>query len=126
MAAEDSLFAVVPESPEVLRSVIRDAIKFAQEGRESHVRWLEHLEAHADGSSRCDYCTPEVVETAGDADVQREWVRKYDVILRALTAPLAPLMVQAIAQIADEEERKRSVRLARHALRYRQEARRAA
>lgn len=113
-----------PSSPEVLRQTIRDAVKYAQEGRESHVRWLEHLEAHADGSSPCEACTPEVVATAGDADVQREWVRKYDVILSALTAPLAPLMVEAIAKIADEEERKRSVRFARHALRYRQKAHR--
>lgn len=119
-----TVFPDVPESPEVLRSIIRDAVKYAQEGRESHVLWAEHLEAHARGEATCEACTPEVIETAGDAQVQREWVRKYDVILRALSAPLAPLMVEAIAKIGDEEEHRLRVRNARHALRYREEARR--
>lgn len=112
----------VPESAEVLRTTILEAIRYAEEGRASHAAWLKHLEAHA--KTPCEGCTAEVIETAGSAEVQREWVRKYDVILRALTARAAPLVVEAIAKIADEEERERSKRLARHALRYRSEAHR--
>lgn len=111
--------AGVPESPEVLRSMIRDAVKFAEEGRASHQAWVEHYT----DPEPCGACTPEVIDGVGDIDVQLEWVRKYDVILSVLRASLAPLMVEAIAKISNEEERKQRVRNARHALRYRREAR---
>lgn len=101
--------------------VLAAAIEYAREGRASHVAWAEHLAA-----GDCECCTAEVVNTAGDAAVQREWVRKYDVILTALELveeTLTVRLVDAVARISDEEERKHRVKNVRHALRYREEAR---
>jgi hypothetical protein len=99
------------------REALRDALRFAFEGRQSHVAWAEHLEAHANGG--CGRCTAEVVETAGDAETQREWIHKYDTIIAALKVNSAPLMIEAIAKIGDEENGKARVRAVQRALRYR-------
>lgn len=112
------------DTPDVLLAAAR---RYAQEGRESHVFWADHLRAHRNGAS-CDACTDEVVATAGDLDVQLEWVRKYDVILLALDLvdeTLATRFVDAVARLADEGMRDRAVYFARRALRYREEAQRA-
>jgi hypothetical protein len=98
---------------------LKDGLRYALEGRRSHVLWAEHLEAHANGATVCEQCTPAVVETAGDAAEQREWVRKYDVIIEALKLNSTPLMLGAIARISDEENRKARVRAVQHGLRYR-------
>lgn len=109
-------------SPDI---VLQSAREYAAEGRQSHVLWAEHLQAHRDGNG-CDRCTPEVIATAGDVEEQLEWVRKYDVILTALgfvDETLAVRLVDAVARIGNEVEREQRVRNARHALRYRAEAR---
>lgn len=105
--------------------VLDAARRYAAEGRESHVLWAAHLKAHRNGDA-CASCTAEVVATAGDLDAQLEWVRKYDVILTALDfvdETLAVRLVDVIAKISNEEERKQRVRNAQHALRYRAESR---
>ena len=102
-------------------ALLKDALRYAFEGRQSHLLWAEHLEAHANGGTACADCTPEVVKTAGDEAEQREWVRKYDTIIAALqrTEGGAALLLEGIAKIANEEDRKARVRAVRHALRYR-------
>lgn len=110
----------VRETPD---RVLVAARRYAAEGRESHVLWASHLQAHEDGD--CPACTPDVVETAGDLAMQLEWVRKYDVILLALELvdeTLSVRLIDAVARISDDEERKSRVKNARHALRYRREA----
>jgi hypothetical protein len=109
-----------PDEREDVKALFADAFRFAYEGRASHVKWAEHLEAHADGG--CDECTQEVVETAGDVAHQREWVQKYDRIIEALQVNATPFLLEGIAKISDEVAREQSVRLARHALRLRAHA----
>lgn len=123
MSGSESLFSPRTESPDVLLEAAR---KYAREGRESHVLWASHFRAHRNGSD-CDACTEDVIATAGDVEVQDEWVRKYDVILLALDLvdeTLATRFVDAVARLADEGMRDRAVYFARRALRYRKEARR--
>ena len=105
-------------TPDVLLAAARE---YAQEGRASHVAWVEHLSA-----GPCDGCTPESLRAIGTVDDQREWVRKYDVILTVLDLvdeTLAVRMVDAVARLADSAERDSRRRNAQHALRYRREAR---
>lgn len=116
---------VLRETPDVLLDAAR---RYAREGRESHVLWAEHLRAHRNGAP-CESCTAEVIATAGDVEVQDEWVRKYEVILLALDLvdeTLAVRLVDAVARLADEGMRDRAVYFAQRALRYREEARRVA
>lgn len=93
MTGKESLFSPRTESPDVLLEAAR---KYAREGRESHVLWASHFRAHRNGSD-CDACTEDVIATAGDVEVQDEWVRKYDVILLALD-----LVDETLARLADE------------------------
>ena len=79
------------DTPDVVLAAAR---QYAQEGRESHVLWANHLRLHRNGSP-CDACTDEVIATAGDLDEQLEWVRKYDVILLALELVDETLAVKA-------------------------------
>lgn len=67
----------------LVASDMRAAVEYANEGRSSHVRWVAHLEAHTDGG--CVECDERPYKL--DIKHEREWVRKYDVILAALRAP---------------------------------------
>lgn len=100
---------------------VRDAIGYAEEGRASHVAWAEHLDA-----GTCEFCTNDVVDTAGDAAHQREWVAKYDAILAVLREyadrVAASRLLDSIARISDEVNHERRVAAVQHALRYRAEA----
>ena len=65
-----------------------EAIRYAEEGRQSHKSWADWLE-HCETCDDCRASMPSrerLEREIGTLDEQREWVRKYDVILQALGA----------------------------------------
>jgi len=64
------------------------AIADLQFARSSHLQWAEHLEAHAASGQPCPQCDERPYKL--DAAHEREWVAKYDRVLRLLSPSEAP------------------------------------
>lgn len=62
------------------RSAREQAIEAIKDARQAHVDWIEFIEEHPDKASK-----PQArIKTAGDAEHHRDWVEKYDVVLKVL------------------------------------------
>lgn len=58
------------------------AIEDMEYARASHLSWAVHLEAHASSGASCQACDDKPYKL--NAAYEREWVEKYDRVLRIL------------------------------------------
>ena len=63
--------------------VLTAAIADMEFARSSHLAWAEHLEAHVVSDEPCEQCAAKPYKL--NAAHEREWVQKYDRVLRLLT-----------------------------------------
>lgn len=77
---------------DVPRSEVVDAITDMQEGRESHQQWLDHLSNPE--REDCKGCEDHATHV-GDIDHHRQWIDKYDRVIRLLA--LVPIITTPTA-----------------------------
>lgn len=65
---------------------VSEQIAWMETARNSHRLWVEHLEAHAASGVRCAECEERPYKL--DAAEEREWVRRYDLVLATLERAL--------------------------------------
>jgi hypothetical protein len=75
-----------------------------EEARASHLSWAEHLEAHAASGQPCAACDAKPYKL--NPETEREWMRRYDLVIDALTErdALRALVAKMREELADRLE----------------------
>ena len=90
-------------------SELEQALADIRLARQSHVDWAEYLDATPE---RAREMRPQA-EVAGSADYHRDWVAKYDRVLRLLESPMEQVAAaltgrwQTAREISDRDGRER-------------------